>query len=416
MSERGFPHARSLCWTTRSCVSTMLILSYLAMSVTAEITETYKPPSGVDAHFYEPFQDSDWTERWIHSSLEKYCGNFVVEHPPFDFIRQGDHALVAKDGGCHHAISHQLMDPFEIVNGTLVLQFEVLLQQKVECGGAYIKLMAEDENFHAENFDNRSPYLIMFGPDRCGTDGQVLFIFRHRHPITGVWSEKRMVNPPKIKGDLKPHIYTLHLKGNNSFDIFIDQERIRSGSLLLDFSPSVNPPREVADPTDVMPTDLRHNPIIPDLSVTKPDDWDENAPHEIPDPTAQKPDDWDESIPLLISDPSASRPVGWSTILQGPWTPPFILNPLCPTRRCGPWMPPMVANPAYKGKWSHPLIENPAYVGEWQPRLIPNPDYVEDLNPSQFLPIGSIGIEIWTTTPGSQYAFTRTTQSNRSVS
>lgn len=61
---------------------------------------------------------------------------------------------------------------------------------------------------------------------------------------------------------------------------------------------------------------------------------------------------------------------------------------------------PYKPNPDYKGKWYAPLIDNPAYIGEWTPRRIPNPDFFEDLNPVKSLvPIGAVGIELWTMTP-----------------
>lgn len=42
------------------------------------------------------------------------------------------------------------------------------------------------------------------------------------------------------------------------------------------------------------------------------------------------------------------------------------------------------------------MIDNPKYKGPWAPRKIENPNYFEDKSPSNFEPIGAIGIEIWT--------------------
>ena len=38
----------------------------------------------------------------------------------------------------------------------------------LECGGAYMKLLQDNKALHAEEFSNASPYVIMFGPDKCG--------------------------------------------------------------------------------------------------------------------------------------------------------------------------------------------------------------------------------------------------------
>lgn len=41
------------------------------------------------------------------------------------------------------------------------------------CGGAYLKLLQENKKLHAEEFSNASPYVIMFGPDKCGATNKV---------------------------------------------------------------------------------------------------------------------------------------------------------------------------------------------------------------------------------------------------
>jgi hypothetical protein len=43
----------------------------------------------------------------------------------------------------------------------------------LECGGAYMKLLKEEAALHAEEFSNSSPYVIMFGPDKCGATNKV---------------------------------------------------------------------------------------------------------------------------------------------------------------------------------------------------------------------------------------------------
>lgn len=54
-----------------------------------------------------------------------------------------------------------------------------------------------------------------------------------------------------------------------------------------DFTPPVNPPKEIDDPDDKKPEDWDEREKIPDPDAEKPDDWDEDAPAKIPDPDAK---------------------------------------------------------------------------------------------------------------------------------
>lgn len=50
-------------------------------------------------------------------------------------------------------------------------------------------------------------------------------------------------------------MYTLHVKTDNSFDVYIDAEMVSSGSLLEDMRPPLVPPQEIDDPEDEQPED-----------------------------------------------------------------------------------------------------------------------------------------------------------------
>lgn len=92
---------------------------------------------------------------------------------------------------------------------------------------------------------------------------------------------------------------------------------INSGSLLEDFSPPVNPPKEIDDPDDTMPEDWDEREKIPDPDATKPDDWDEEAPFRISDPDAVKPDGWLDDEPEMIPDPTSQKPDDWYVCCTG---------------------------------------------------------------------------------------------------
>ncbi|KAF2204176.1 calnexin-like protein [Delitschia confertaspora ATCC 74209] len=363
-------------------------------------------PTTLKAPFLEQFTD-DWESRWKASHAKKddksteeewaYIGNWAVEEPTVLKGMEGDKGLVIKDKAAHHAISAKFPKAINNKGKTLVVQYEVKLQNGLDCGGAYMKLLQDNKALHAEEFSNASPYVIMFGPDKCGATNKVHFIFRHKNPKTGEYEEKHLKNPPMARIVKTTSLYTLIVKPDNSFEIKIDGDSIRNGTLLEDFTPSVNPDKEIDDPKDTKPEDWVDEARIPDPEAKKPEDWDEDAPFEIVDEEATKPEDWLEDEPKTIPDPEAEKPEDWDDEEDGDWIPPTVPNPKCDeVSGCGKWEPPMKSNPAYKGKWSAPFIDNPAYKGEWKPRKIKNPNYFEDKTPSKFEPMGAIGFEIWT--------------------
>ena len=85
----------------------------------------------------------------------------------------------------------------------------------------------------------------MFGPDRCGSTNKVHFIFRHKNPKTGEYEEKHFINAPAIKNVKTATLYTLIVRPDQTFAIRLDDEEVSKGSLLEDFDPPVNPPKEI---------------------------------------------------------------------------------------------------------------------------------------------------------------------------
>jgi calnexin len=84
---------------------------------------------------------------------------------------------------------------------------------------------------------------------------QVHFIFRHKNPKTGEYEEKHLKNAPGIKDNAKTNLYTLVIHPDNTFEMYINDEEVKKGSLLEDFDPPVNPPKEIDDPSDSKPAD-----------------------------------------------------------------------------------------------------------------------------------------------------------------
>ncbi|KAL8850453.1 MAG: hypothetical protein Q9221_004595 [Calogaya cf. arnoldii] len=363
-------------------------------------------PSNIKAPFFEQFTD-DWDSRWQPSHAKKqdsktdedwaYVGEWAVEEPHVLKAIDGDKGLVVKNPAAHHAISAKFDKKIDNKGKTLVVQYEVKLQNGLECGGAYMKLLRDNKELHADEFSNASPYVIMFGPDKCGATNKVHFIFQHKNPKTGEYEEKHLKSPPMARIVKTTSLYTLIVKPDQTYEIRIDGEKQKEGSLLDDFTPSVNPEKEIDDPNDKKPEDWVDEARIADPEATKPEDWDEDAPYEVLDEEATKPDDWLEDEPTMIPDPEAEKPEDWDDEEDGDWIPPTVPNPKCEEASgCGKWEPPMKRNPEYKGKWTAPYIDNPAYKGVWKPQKIANPDYYEDNSPANFEPMGAIGFEIWT--------------------
>merc|ERR1712205_265432 len=127
--------------------------------------------------------------------------------------------------------------------------------------------------------EEKTGYTIMFGPDKCGTTNKVHLILRFKNEKSGEYKEHHLKSPPSMKNDALPHLYTVVLRKDNTFEVFVDQVSVKSGSLTseADWETPFTPPKEIDDPTD-----------------KKPADWDGDAPKEIEDAAAEKPSDWDE--------------------------------------------------------------------------------------------------------------------------
>ncbi|KAK4193528.1 Calreticulin family-domain-containing protein [Podospora australis] len=388
------------------------VLKDEASSAAAEASSKVAPPlptftpTKLKAPFLEQFTD-DWDKRWKPSHAKKdtkgaeeewaYVGEWSVEEPTVYKGMEGDKGLVVKNAAAHHAISAKFPKKIDPKGKSLVVQYEVKLQSGLECGGAYMKLLRDNKALHQEEFSNATPYVIMFGPDKCGHTNKVHFIFNHKNPKTGEYEEKHLSAPPSAKIVKTTELYTLIVHPNNTYIIQQNGEQVKEGSLLEDFTPAVNPPKEIDDPKDTKPEDWVDEARISDPDAKKPDDWDEDAPYEIIDEDATQPADWLVDEPLTVPDPEAQKPEDWDDEEDGDWIAPTVPNPKCAdVSGCGPWTKPMKKNPDYKGKWTAPLIDNPAYKGVWAPRKIKNPDYFEDKTPANFEPIGAIGFELWT--------------------
>jgi len=377
-------------------------LALLALSAHGEEGNSYTVPSKPENFiFFETFDSPNALDGWTMSKDEKYDGGkWAIEELSSGGL-SGDSGLVLKEKAKHHAIitDTQLFK----FDHDLTVQYEVAFQSGIECGGAYMKLLEESDD-DLVDFNDKTPFTIMFGPDKCGADYKFHFIFRYTNPVSGETHEhspSKKVETSELEKkykDNKPHLFTLKLKTDNTYEMSIDNKVVSSGSLLEDMSPPIMPAREIPDPNDSKPEDWDDRERIEDPDSVKPDDWDESAPAKIPDASASKPSGWLEDQPQMIPDPDAARPEDWDDEMDGEFEAPLIPNPECESAPgCGEWEAPMINNPEYKGKWKPKMIANPDYKGKWAPRNIPNPEFFEELNPySKLKPFSRIGFELWT--------------------
>jgi len=244
-----------------------------------------------------------------------------------------DKGIQTSEDARFYGLSAKMDSPFTNEDKELVLQMSVKHEQDLDCGGAYIKLMGPDVD--QAKFGGETPYQIMFGPDICGYSNRKTHAIFNYEPK----NENLLIKDElKVETDKLTHLYTLVVKPDNTFEVFIDLESVRSGSLESGWDFLLA--KEIPDPAISKPADWVDEKKIADPDDKKPDGYDD-IPAEIPDPDAKKPDDWDDE-------------------------------------EDGEWESPNIDNPEYKGPWSPKMIDNPAYKGEWEHPLIPNPDYKED--------------------------------------
>jgi len=299
-----------------------------SMFVTA--LATFSLASG-KIYFKEDFSDAGWEKRWTASTEWKpkdQMGAWSWTAGTW-FDEESNKGIKTSEDAKHYGLSAKLDAPFTNKDKELVVQFVVKHEQDLDCGGAYIKLLGDTDQ---AKFGGDSPYQIMFGPDVCGPSERRTHVIFHYPPK----NENLLIkNEVKVETDNHKHLYTLVVRPDNTYEVFIDQESAKKGKLEDDWNFLL--PKTIPDPAQKKPTDWVDAKKIPDPEDKKPEGYDD-IPAEIPDPEATKPEDWDDAE-------------------DGAWEAPLIDNPAFK----GPWKPKMIPNPEYKGEWVHPEIPNPEY-------------------------------------------------------
>merc|ERR1712178_318559 len=331
---------------TYSSSPTMKLVSTLPFLAGAALGATY---------FKDDFSDGDaWESRWIQSKHKDDYGVFDLRAGKI--VADADNKGLRTSQDAKFYARSAKFDKFSNAGKDIAIQFSVKHDQKIDCGGGYVKLFPAD--FEPEDLHGESNYNVMFGPDICG------YSTKKVHVIFNYDGKNHLIKKEiKCKDDQFTHVYTLAVKPTNEYEVFIDGESVQAGKLEDDWD--MLEPKEIKDP-----------------EAKKPDDWVENA--MIDDPEDVKPEGWDD-IAEYIADPEAEIPEDWDEDMDGEWEPP------------------MVNNPEYKGEWKAKQIDNPDYKGPWVHPLIANPDYKADDFLYKYDSFGAIGLDLWQVKSGTVF-------------
>ncbi|KAG0542326.1 hypothetical protein BDA96_02G093700 [Sorghum bicolor] len=262
-----------------------------------------------EVFFQEKFEDG-WESRWVKSEWKK-DENMAGEWNHTSGKWNGD----AEDKGIQtsedyrfYAISAEYPE-FSSKDKTLVLQFSVKHEQKLDCGGGYVKLLGGDVD--QKKFGGDTPYSIMFGPDICG------YSTKKVHTILTKDGKNHLIKKDvPCETDQLTHVYTLIIRPDATYSILIDNEEKQTGSIY--------------------------------------EHWDILPPKQIKDPEAKKPEDWDDEEDGEWTAPTIPNPE-----YKGPWKQKKIKNP----NYQGKWKAPMIDNPDFKDDPYIYAFDSLKYIG-----------------------------------------------------
>ncbi|AEE28292.1 calreticulin 3 [Arabidopsis thaliana] len=223
--------------------------------------------------FLEEHFEGGWKSRWVLSDWKRNEGKAgTFKHTAGKWPGDPDNkGIQTYNDAKHYAISAKIPE-FSNKNRTLVVQYSVKIEQDIECGGAYIKLL--------------SGY----------------------------------VNQKQFGGD-------------TPYSVLVDNKEREFGSMYTDWD--ILPPRKIKVKNAKKPEDWDDREYIDDPNDVKPEGFD-SIPREIPDRKAKEPEDWDEEEnglwePPKIPNSAYKGPWKAKRIknpnYKGKWKNPWIDNP-----------------------------------------------------------------------------------------
>ncbi|KAF6144215.1 hypothetical protein GIB67_004888 [Kingdonia uniflora] len=301
--------------------------------------------------------EDGWENRWVKSDWkkdEKMAGDWVHTAGKWHGD-ENDKGIQTSPDYRFFAISAEFPE-FSNKDKTLVFQFSVKHEQKLDCGGGYMKLLSGEVD--QKTFGGETPYSIMFGPDICGSSTKKV------HAILTRDGKNNLIKKEvPCETDQLSHVYTFIIHPDATYSILVDNVEKQTGSLYADWD--LLPPKQIKDPNAKKPEDWDEIEYILDPKDTKPEEYDD-IPKEIPDVDAKKPEDWDDE-------------------------------------EDGEWTVPTIPNPEYKGEWEAKKIKNPNYKGKWKTPKIDNPDFKDDPDLYVFPNLKYVAIELWQVKTGTLF-------------
>lgn len=76
---------------------------------------------------------------------------------------------------------------------------------------------------------------------------------QHLNPKSGKVEEKHLKESPMTRSTKLTALYTLIVHTDGNFEILVNREKVRSGTLSTEFNPPFSTPAEIDDPSDVKP-------------------------------------------------------------------------------------------------------------------------------------------------------------------
>ena len=127
--------------------------------------------------------EQDWNKRWTIPSDWKPAaelGDWAHTGGEFNGGSADDKGIQTSQDARFYGLSAPLDKPFKSSDKKdLVIQYTVKHEQKLDCGGAYLKLLPGGASFSASKFGGDTKYSVMFGPDICGSSNKRTHVILH---------------------------------------------------------------------------------------------------------------------------------------------------------------------------------------------------------------------------------------------
>ena len=106
-------------------------------------------------------------EKWVKSSVSDYKDQPLLVKAATTAIKglDLDKGLLLSKASRHYGVSTKFATPLDTKGRKeFVVQYDLKLENGLQCGGAYIKLLRDSPDLDLTQLNGTTPYSIMFGP------------------------------------------------------------------------------------------------------------------------------------------------------------------------------------------------------------------------------------------------------------